>query len=102
MSDQIQTAVTGNEELPSQTLRQRQTEPITTSTDNKIRMVDIRRKNVIILSLQDVNQVPGDFILTYDRTRNKWWAKPKAQFTQFDCKFFLFLFLPRTTLLFRF
>lgn len=30
MSDQIHTAVTGNEELPSQTLRQRQTEPITT------------------------------------------------------------------------
>jgi hypothetical protein len=83
MSDQIQTAVTDNEEL---------------CTDSKIRMVDIRRKNVNILSLQDVNQVPGDFILTYDRTRNKWWAKPKAQFTQFDCKFFLFLSLPRTTL----
>lgn len=75
-----------NEKPSLPTRRQRQSATSTTSTNSKIRMVWIRRKNLNILSYENVNQVPANFILIYDCQRNKWCARLKGQFTEQDCK----------------
>lgn len=93
MSGQIQSSILNNKEPPLATDDDETTFiPITkTRTNSKIRMVDIRKKSLNILFYENVDEVPGDFILTYNRERGKWCAEPKAQFTQLDCKILLSL-----------
>lgn len=89
VNDQIHSVIVGNQKHPLQDNDEIPPIPITkTRTNSKIRMVDTRKKRLEILYYDNVNEVPGDLILTYDRERNKWREKPKSQFTQVDCKVF--------------